>query len=281
MPRDKVIVASKVTGFSEFFSHLRDNGGTIRVNRKQIMESVEKSLKRLETDYIDLLQIHWPDRYVPMFGKWMFDFDEARLGVPFEEQLEAFQDLIHQGKLRYVGVSNETSYGVTSFLHAAKISGLPKIVSIQNNYNLLCRSVTEVDLVEVCAPMHGNVGVLAYSPLAGGALSGKYIDFESDAAKRGRFHLFKSYMTRYNTPRSREAVEAYAEVAKQHNLTLTQLALAFCRDRPFMTSTIIGATTMDQLKENISAFQLPRPLAQEIKDEVEAVYKNYRDPTLF
>ncbi|CAM6097076.1 unnamed protein product [Calypogeia fissa] len=279
MPRDKVIVASKVTGFSEKFTHVRDSGETVRVNRQQIMESVEKSLKRLETDYIDLLQIHWPDRYVPMFGKWMFDFDQTRMGVPFEEQLGAFQDLIQQGKLRYIGVSNETSYGVSSFLQAAKTFGLPKIVSVQNNYSLLCRSHAEADLVEVCAPMNGNVGYLAYSPLAGGALSGKYIDFESDAAKRGRFTVFKGYMKRYNTPLSREAIEAYAELAKRHNLTLTQLALAFCRDRPFMTSTIIAATTMEQLKENISAFHVP--LAQEIRDEVEAVFRKFKDPTLF
>ncbi|CAM6098184.1 unnamed protein product [Calypogeia fissa] len=280
MPRDKVIVASKVTGFSETFTHVRDSGETVRVNRKQIMECMEKSLKRLETDYIDLLQIHWPDRYVPTFGRYMFDFDQTRLSVPFEEQLGAFQDLIQQGKLRYIGVSNETAFGVSSFIQAAKTFGLPKIVSIQNNYNLLYRLPAEVNLVEACSPMYGNVGFLAYSPLAGGALSGKYIDLESDAAKRGRFYLLKGYMMRYNTPASREAVVAYAEVAKRYNLSLTQLALAFCRDRPFMTSTIIGATTMDQLKENISAFQLPRPLSQEILDEIEAVFKKYRDPTL-
>ncbi|CAM6111020.1 unnamed protein product [Calypogeia fissa] len=281
MPRDKVIVATKIVGYSERSTHLRDSGKVPRVDRENIRESVEKSLKRLETDYIDLLQIHWPDRYIPMFGEFMYDYRKFREYVPFAEQLEALQEVIQEGKVRYIGVSNETSFGVMEFLYAAKTFGLPKIVSIQNCYSLTTRAKFEVDLVEVCAPMHGNVGLLGYSPLAGGTLTGKYRSMESETAKKGRLGIFPGYMDRYNKSLARDAVAAYCEVAKRHNITPTQMALAFCRDRPFMTSTITGATTMEQLKENISAFQIPRPLAQEISDDIDAVFKKFRDPSLF
>ncbi|KAG9153287.1 hypothetical protein Leryth_024080 [Lithospermum erythrorhizon] len=175
-PRDKVILATKVSGYSER-SYLRDNANVVRVDAANIKESIEKSLKRLNTDYIDLIQIHC---------------------IPFVEQLRAFQELIDEGKIRYIGVSNETSYGVMEFVHAAKVGGLPKIISIQNSYSLLVRCKFEVDLVEVCHPNNCNIGLLAYSPLAGGALSGKYLDLNSDAAKKGRFNLFPGYMERYN-----------------------------------------------------------------------------------
>jgi aryl-alcohol dehydrogenase-like predicted oxidoreductase len=280
-PRDKIIVATKVCGYSERSSYLRDNAKVLRVDAANIRESVEKSLKRLNTDYIDLLQIHWPDRYVPLFGEFFYDPSKWRQSVPFVEQLRALQELIDEGKVRYIGVSNETSYGVMEFVHASKVEGLPKIVSIQNSYSLLVRCKFEIDLVEVCHPNNCNIGLLAYSPLGGGSLTGKYIDIESEAAKRGRINLFPGYMERYNRSVAKEATIKYIEVAKKHGLTLVQLALGFARDRPFMTSSIIGATSVDQLKEDIDAFlTTERPLPPEVMADIEDVFRRYKDPAI-
>ncbi|KAL5066910.1 hypothetical protein RYX36_017797 [Vicia faba] len=280
--RDKIIVATKVCGYSERSGYLRDNADILRVDSANIKESVEKSLNRLGTDYIDLLQIHWPDRYVALFGEYSYDPSKWRPSVPFVEQLQAFQELINEGKVRYIGVSNETSYGVMEFVHAAKVEGLPKIVSIQNSYSLLVRSRFETDLVEVCHPKNYNIGLLSYSPLGGGTLTGKYIDINSEAGKSGRLNLFTGYMERYNKSISREATIKYLELAEKHGLTPVQLALGFARDRPFMTSSIIGATSVDQLKENIDAFTTTeRPLPAEVMAGIEAIFKRYRDPTIF
>ncbi|KAH7856861.1 hypothetical protein Vadar_006344 [Vaccinium darrowii] len=264
-PRDKIIVATKV----------------LRVDAANIRESVEKSLKRLNTDYIDLLQIHWPDRYVSLFGEFLYDPSKWRESVPFVEQLRALQELIDQGKVRYIGVSNETSYGVMEFVHASKVEGLPKIVSIQNSYSLLVRCKFEIDLVEVCHPNNCNIGLLAYSPLGGGSLTGNYIDIESETAKRGRLNLFPGYMERYKGSATKEATIKYNDVAKKHGLTLVQLALGFARDRPFMTISIIGATSVDQLKEDIDAFlTTERPLPPEVMADIENVFRRYKDPAV-
>ncbi|KAL6970573.1 hypothetical protein U1Q18_030269 [Sarracenia purpurea var. burkii] len=280
-PRDKVILATKVCGYSERSAYLRDNSKILRVDAANIRESVEKSLKRLDTDYIDLLQIHWPDRYVALFGEFFYDPSKWRPSVPFVEQLRALQELIDEGKVRNIGVSNETSYGVMEFVHAAKVEGLPKIVSIQNSYSLLGRCKFEVDLVEVCHPNNCNIGLLAYSPLGGGSLTGKYIDIDSEAAKRGRLNLFPGYMERYNKSVAKEATIQYIEVAKKHGLTPVQLALGFARDRPFMTSSIVGATSVDQLKEDIDAFlTTERPLPPEVMADIENVFKRYKDPAI-
>ncbi|TVU46155.1 hypothetical protein EJB05_05673, partial [Eragrostis curvula] len=280
-PRDKVILATKVAGYSERSTFLREDAKVVRVDAANIKESVEKSLKRLSTDYIDLLQIHWPDRYVALFGEFSYDSTKLRPSVPFEDQLKAFQELIDEGKVRYIGVSNETSYGVMEFVHAAKVNGLPKIVSIQNSYSLITRCRFEVDLVEVCHPNNCNVGLLAYSPLAGGVLTGKYLDANSDISRRSRLNLFPGYMERYNGSLAKEATNEYVKLAKKHGLTPVQLALGFVRDRPFTASTIIGATTMDQLKENIDAFtSAPRPLPQEVLDGIEDLFKRYKDPAI-
>lgn len=279
-PRDKVIIATKVSGYSERETRLRDNPNGTRVDAANIKESVEKSLKRLGTDYIDLLQIHWPDRYVPLFGEYMYDVSNWRESIPFSDQLQALQDVIKEGKVRYVGVSNETSYGVMEFVHLSKTIGLPKIVSIQNSYSLLVRCAFEVNLVEVCDHRHCNVGLLAYSPLAGGVLSGKYLVPDSLEAKKGRLGLFPGYMGRYLKSLASEAVKKYVDLAQLHGLTPAQLSLAFVRDQPFVTSSIIGATTLEQLKENLSAYTLERPLSAEIMSEIKKIFAQYRDPAL-
>lgn len=278
-PREKVILATKVCGYSTQSGYLR-NTDILRVDAANIKESVEKSLKRLGTDYIDLLQIHWPDRYVPLFGDFSYDPSKWRESVPIFEQLKAFQDIIQEGKVRYIGVSNETSYGVMEFVNAAKLEGLPKIISIQNSYSLLVRCHFEVDLVEVCMPQHCNVGLLAYSPLAGGALTGKYTNPDFVASNKGRFNLFPGYMSRYNNSLAKEATEKYIQLAHQHGLTPVQIALGFTRDRPFVTSTIIGATSLEQLKENISAFTTTRTLYPEVMEGIENIFSRYRDPAM-
>lgn len=280
-PRDKVILATKVAGYSERSNFLRENAKVVRVDAANIKESVEKSLSRLSTDYIDLLQIHWPDRYVALFGEFSYNPTKWRPSIPFEDQLKAFQELIDEGKVRYIGVSNETSYGIMEFVQAAKHQGLPKIVSIQNSYSLLVRCRFEVDLVEVCHPNNCNVGLLAYSPLAGGVLTGKYLDANSYISKRSRLNLFPGYMERYNASLAKEATNEYVKLAKKHGLTPVELALGFVRDRPFIASTIIGATTMDQLKENMDAFtSAPRPLPPQVLDDIETLFKKYKDPAI-
>lgn len=269
--RDDIILATKVSGYGRQ-TYLRADGSFPRVDEKNVVESVESSLQRLGTDYIDLLQIHWPDRYVPLFGAAVYDpKNERDDDISFEEQLLALKKVVDAGKVRYVGVSNETSYGVMRFVQAAEAIGLPKIVSIQNSYSLLVRGPFETDLAETCHQT--NVGLLAYSPLAGGSLTGKYI---KDPNAKGRFNIFPGYMQRYTQSMAKEAVQAYCDVAEKNALTPTQLALGWCNSRWFVTSTIIGATTMEQLKENIEAFEVN--LSEDVIAEIGEVYRRYRDP---
>jgi len=272
--REDITLATKVAGANENIKYLRDDGSSSRLTKGQIMESVDKSLARLGTDYIDLLQLHWPDRYVPLFGSGSFDLEKMRDAEPFESQLSALKELVDSGKVRHIGVSNETSFGVMRFCQLAEAMGLPKIVSIQNAYSLLVRVPFETDLAETCAPPNCNVGLLAYSPLAGGALSGKYINASPEGA---RFNLFPGYMERYNKSFAVKAVADYVKVAEKHGLTPSELALAWCKSRWFVTSTIIGATSMPQLKENINAFEIN--LSPECIEDVNAVFKQYRDPS--
>lgn len=275
--REEVVLASKVSGYSDRTTWVRDPPRTTRVDRQQIVESVDASLKRLGTSHIDLLQIHWPDRYVPLFGASGYEVKLERPdSVGFEEQLRGLQEVVQAGKVRYVGVSNETSYGVSEFAHLAASAGLPKIQTIQNAYSLLVRVPFETDLAEACR--RHNVSLLAYSPLAGGSLSGKYNTGKEDTSK-SRFNLFPGYMARYNASLVKEAVGEYAKVAAKHGMTPTQLALAWCHSRWFVASSIIGATSLAQLKENIDAFDLT--LSEEAANEVQAIYKKFRDPTLF
>lgn len=281
--RSKIILASKVAGRGDHINWLPGrNGQFSKVSKEQIKISVDESLKRLKTDYIDVIQIHWPDRYVPLFGSPNYDIHKERENaVPFEEQLVAFDELISKGKVRYLGVSNETPYGVMKMNQISKELGLStKIISLQNSYSLLVRSDIETNLVEVCSKLHENIGILAYSPLAGGILTNKYADPET-TPKNARFSLFPGYMERYTKLKTKEVVQEYARIAKKYDFTPTELALIWSYTRPYIASTIIGATTIKQLKENIDAYKKIDRFVKnpEIYNEIQEVYRYHREPT--
>ena len=266
--RDKLIIATKIAGPGRGFKGIRN--GAKAIDRNNIKQAVDDSLKRLQTDYIDLYQIHWPDRYVPLFGQTVFDRSKERNTVPVAEQLAVFADLIQAGKIRYVGLSNETPWGVCEFSHVAKQLGLPKVVSIQNAYNLINR-VFDSALAEAC--YRENIGLLAYSPLGFGSLSGKYLQSKPENA---RITLFERFGQRYLKPNVNEAVAAYVEIAHRYQLSPGKLALAFVRSRWFVTSMIIGATTLEQLQKNLESLNVV--LDKEILAEVDAVHSRYPNP---
>jgi aryl-alcohol dehydrogenase (NADP+) len=264
--RDRLVIATKVTGPSRGFGWIR---GGPRVTRRQIEQAIAASLARLQTDYVDLYQIHWPERNVPMFGQSAFDPDNERDSTPIAEQLAVFSELIKAGKIRHLGVSNETPWGVCEFARAAGQAGLPRVVSIQNAYNLINR-IYEYGLAEVCH--RERIGLLAYSPLGFGVLSGKYLDPKAS----GRLTLYPGFGQRYAKTNVTEATAAYAALARKLGMTPATLALAFVRSRWFVTSTIIGATTLDQLKENIGSVQVE--LAPEVLAEMDAIHQRYPNP---
>lgn len=265
--RDKLIVATKIAGPSRGFAWIR-NGP--RVNREHINAAIDGSLKRLQTDYIDLYQIHWPDRYVPMFGGASYDVAHEHDTVPLAEQLDALANLVTAGKVRYIGLSNETPWGVSEFVKIAELSGLPRIVSVQNAYHLMNRSF-ESGLAEVCH--HTKVGLLAYSPLAFGHLSGKYI---ADPQAKGRITLFSNFGQRYAKPNVPAASMEYVRIAHEAGLSPVQMALAFVRTRWFTSSVILGATSMEQLKENLDSVDISLPDA--VMERIEATHKIYTNP---
>ncbi|BAZ06681.1 aldo/keto reductase [Calothrix sp. NIES-3974] len=267
-PRDKVIIATKIVGAGRSFKWIRD--GSPRVDAKNIQAAVEASLQRLQTDYIDLYQIHWPDRYVPIFGNTNFDLRHEREQIPIEEQLTAFDKLIQAGKIRYIGLSNETPWGVCEFCQQAEKLGLPKVISIQNAYNLINRTF-EMGLAEAC--YRENVGLLAYSPLAFGYLTGKHVQL---SPPQSRLAMFPGFGQRYTKINVKPAVTAYTELAQKYHLSPTALALAFVRSRWFVSSTIIGATTIPQLQENINSININ--LTPEIEAEIEAIHLRYPNP---
>ncbi|MDB9312612.1 NADP(H)-dependent aldo-keto reductase [Spirulina sp. CS-785/01] len=267
--RDKLIIATKVAGPTSRMSWIR--GANNRLDRRNIEQAIDDSLQRLKTDYVDLYQIHWPDRYVPLFGQPPYDPKNERETIPIAEQLEVFGDLVKAGKIRYLGLSNETSWGVCEFCHWADQLNLPKVVSIQNAYSLVNR-IFEIDLAE--ASYRHKVGLLPYSPLAFGFLTGKYLH---SIPENSRVALFEGFGQRYNKPNQREAIERYVQIAQKYNITPAQLALAFVRSRWFVDSTIIGATTMEQLKENLRSTEIT--LSPEILQEIDAVHARYPNPT--
>ena len=266
--RDKIILASKICGPGEWLPHIRD--AQTRFDKKHIKEALEGSLKRLQTDYIDLYQLHWPDRNTNFFGKLGYRHDSNENITAIEETLEALDDIVKSGKVRHIGLSNETPWGTMRFLHLAETRGWPRVVSIQNPYSLLNRSF-EVGLAEVSH--REQVGLLAYSPLAFGMLSGKYL--HNQWPKGCRLTLFKQF-SRYTNPQAMKATERYLAVAEKFGLDPAQMALAYVTSRPFVTANIIGATSMAQLESNLKSSQLE--LSKEVIKALEAVHKDHPSP---
>lgn len=266
--RNKVILATKVVGRSAN-TWFRNDETPARVTRRQVFEACDKSLKRLKTDHIDLYQIHWPDRRLNLFGarQAVTRDDEA---VPIEEQLEALADLVEAGKVRYIGLSNETPWGVMRFLHASQAGHGPRIQSVQNAYNLLNRTY-EDGLAEVGA--YEDISLLGYSPLAQGYLTGKY---ENGALPAGARKTLFDRLQRYETKNARMAIPRYLDIARRHHLDPAQMAIAFACRQPFLTSAIIGATTMEQLAKDIAAVDIE--LGNEVLAEIEAVHEVLPSP---
>ncbi|MDU6389124.1 MULTISPECIES: NADP(H)-dependent aldo-keto reductase [unclassified Pantoea] len=266
--RDKVILASKVAGPS------RGADASIRPNqaldRKNIREALDASLKRLNTDYLDLYQLHWPQRQTNYFGKLGYQYSETTIPVTLLETLEALTEQVRAGKIRYIGVSNETAWGVMRYLQLAEKHELPRIVTIQNPYSLLNRSF-EVGLAEIS--QHEGVELLAYSSLAFGTLSGKYLNGAKPAGARNT--LFSRF-TRYSGEQSQLAIAEYVALAQKHRLDPSQMALAYVRQQPFVASTLLGATTMEQLKINIDSFNLT--LDADVLEGIEAIHRRYTYP---
>ncbi len=267
--RDKVVLATKITGPSPTFKFLRD---PLNYSEAQIREALEGSLSRLQTDYVDLYQLHWPERKMNMFGKRGFEYDPSDPWTDnFLDVIRVMDALIREGRIRAWGVSNENAWGLMRILHLADLHGLPRPVSIQNPYSLLNR-LFEVGLAE--ASIREQVGLLAYSPMAFGVLSGKYDDQQADVSN-SRLTLFKQY-SRYSSAPSREAAREYARIAKEAGLRPSQMALAFVNRQPFVTSNIIGATTMAQLKENIESIHVS--LSPDVLRAIEETHRRIPDP---
>jgi aryl-alcohol dehydrogenase-like predicted oxidoreductase len=266
-PRESVIIASKVAGPARGMPWIR--GGPLSLGDADIREAIEGSLRRLRTDYIDLYQIHWPARNVPMFGHHEYDPAAERECASLRSQLESLSRLVDEGKVRHVGVSNETPWGLMSCLRLAD-EGLPRVVSIQNAYHLLNRTF-DMGLSEVCS--REQVSLLAYSPLGFGHLSGKYVD-HADAP--GRITEFPQFGQRYFKENVAPASRAYAELARSNGLTPAQLALAFCYRRRTVASTLIGVTSGEQLRENIGAWSVT--LNDELLASIDALHLRYTNP---
>ena len=264
--RDEVVLATKVAGPSR--DYLR-NGENSFVG-KNLESALNNSLKRLKTEYIDLYQLHWPERNVNNFGKLGYIHKENEWSH-FENVLNHLQKYIDEGKIRYVGLSNETPWGVMNYIHLSKDKNLPRMMSIQNPYSLLNRSY-EVGLAEVS--IREQIGCLSYSPLASGYLSGKY---RNGAMPKGsRIERDYDFWGRYRKPQSENAVEEYYQISKKYNLDMSQMSIKFCEIQYFMTSVIIGATTMDQLKTNIESVKVN--LHKDVINEINSIQRKYPNP---
>jgi aryl-alcohol dehydrogenase-like predicted oxidoreductase len=266
--RDKFVIATKVVAQQEWLPHIRN--GEAKLDRKNITEALDASLKRLQTDYVDLYQIHWPERDTNFFGKLNYYHAPEKDGVTIAETLDVLDGLVKRGKIRSIGISNETAWGCAEYLRVANEQGLSRIVSIQNPYSLLNRSF-EIGLSEFAH--REQVGLLAYSPLGFGVLSGKYLG--GAEPENSRLTLFKSY-TRYSNPQAIAATEAYVALAKKNGLDPSQMALAYINSRPFVTSNIIGATTIEQLKTNIESINVK--LNKDTIRAIEAIHEKIPNP---
>ena len=264
--RSEIILASKVAGPSR--DYLR-NGENSFVG-KNLEDALHNSLKRLKTDYIDLYQLHWPERNVNNFGRLGYTHKESEWNK-LEDILVDLKKYIDQGKIRYIGLSNETPWGVMNFMQLSKIKGLPRMMSIQNPYSLLNRSY-EVGLAEVS--IRENIGCLSYSPLASGYLSGKYRN--GVLPEGSRIKRDYEFWGRYRKPQSENAIEEYFKISKKHNIDMSQMSIKFCEIQDFMTSVIIGATTMEQLKTNIESVKVN--LSKDVINEINAIQKIYPNP---
>lgn len=268
--REDIILATKVVGPGDHFNYIRD--AAPRLTKKEVLSAVETSLQRLKTDYIDLYQVHWPARPANFFGRLDYPDDASNEGcAEIEETLSAMATLVEQGKIRHVGVSNETPWGVMEYLRLSREAGLPRIASIQNPYNLMTRQF-EVGLSEMS--LREDVGLLAYSPLAGGVLSGKYLN--DQRPEGSRMTLWPHRFSRFLKPMGVKATQEYAKVAENHGLTMSQMALAFLTHKKFVTSSIIGATTMEQLKSNIDAYEMD--LSDEVIADINGVHDLIPNP---
>ena len=266
--RNKIVLATKVCGNTSN-KYIRDGGNSF--GKKKIIEALDESLKRLKTDYIDLYQLHWPERNTNFFGDYGYEHDENDNNwTPFEEILESLKKFIEQGKIRYVGLSNETAWGLSKFLELSKMKELPKMMSVQNPYNLLNRTY-EVGLAEIS--VREQSGLLAYSPLAFGYLTGKYRNNKLPA--KSRMQLFKNF-NRYKNENGQKAIDEYYKISKKYNLDFTQMSLKFCEIQHFTTSVIIGATTMEQLKTNIESVNVN--LNSNIINDINKIQQKYPNP---
>ena len=266
--RDKIILASKVAAKAEWLPYIR--GGRIKLDKKNIVQALEDSLRRLKTDYIDLYQMHWPDRDTNFFGKLAYYHAPEKDGIPIAETLAVLNDLVKQGKIRTIGISNETPWGCAEYLRISREKELPRIVSIQNPHNLLNRTF-EIGISEFSH--REQVGLLAYSPLAFGALSGKYLN--NQKPEGARLTLFERF-NRYLNPQATKATEAYVNLAKKNDLDPSQMALSYVSSRPFLTSNIIGATTMEQLKMDIESINIE--LSDDVIKDIESIHEKNPNP---
>ena len=267
--RDKLVIASKICPAATYIDYLR--GGTNCLDRDNVRAALDASLKRMQTDYIDLYQVHWPERDSNYFGRQDYYHAPEKDGIPIQETLHALAEQVQAGKIRYVGVSNETPWGVSEYLRLAREAGLPRIVSIQNPYSLLNRTF-EIGLAEFAH--RESVGLLAYSPLGFGVLSGKYLD--GNRPPGARLTMFGAKYKRYTTEMAQRCTRQYVELARAYNLEPAQLALAFVNRRPFLTSSIIGATTMEQLVANIASVDIT--LDKDVLKRIEDLHRAQPNP---
>lgn len=267
--RDRIVLASKVIGKTDGgLAWIR--GGQARLDRANIVAALDDSLRRLNTDYLDLYQLHWPDRATNRFGQRDYHHRPDEDGVPLAESLAVLADLVQEGKIRQIGLSNETAWGVMSALALSEHTGVPRIASLQNPYNLLNRAF-ETDLSEIV--LREDVGLIVYAPLGAGTLSGKYLD---GAIPPGSRRSLETRATRYHTVNADAATRAYLDVARQHGLIPTQMAIAFVRQQPFVASVLIGATSLEQLRSNLAAATLT--LSAAALDDIAAVHERYPTP---